>query len=66
MRFAHDAEVLLARWRDLERALSQLSAGAPEAEALQAEIDVLRDEYQQCIQRAGDHHRAEAGNSQLR
>jgi hypothetical protein len=59
MPFAREAEVVLAIWRDVERRLAELPPSAPEAEALQAEIKLLRDEYQRLVALAHEHHRPE-------
>ena len=59
MPFAREAEVVLAMWRESERRLADLPAGAPEIEALEAEIKLLRDEYQRLVELAREHHRVE-------
>lgn len=45
MPYQRTAEVILARWREVERQLAEAPAGAPEAEWLQAEASRLRHEY---------------------
>jgi hypothetical protein len=47
-----DAEIVLARWREVERQLSALAEDAPETEVLRAEAAGLRDEYQRIVTRA--------------
>lgn len=59
MPFAKEAEVVLAMWREVERQLSEFEAGTPEAEALQSDASLLRDEYQRLVELARQHHRAE-------
>jgi hypothetical protein len=44
-------------WRSVERSLSEAAAGSDEAEELQAEARLLRDEYQRLIGEAKAHHR---------
>ena len=41
-----EAEAVLALWREAERRLPAFPPGSPEADALQAEIVLLREEYQ--------------------
>ena len=59
MPFAREAEIVLAMWRDAERRLVELALSGPEAEQLQAEINLLRDEYQRLVELAREHHRVE-------
>jgi hypothetical protein len=59
MPFAREAEVVLTMWRDAERRLAELPPSSPEAEAMQAEIKLLRDEYQRLVELAREHHRPE-------
>jgi hypothetical protein len=40
---------VLARWREVERALERVEDGSPEADTLLAEAMRLRDEYQALI-----------------
>jgi hypothetical protein len=53
------ADILIARWREVERQLARTQPGTPETEALQAEADSLRDEYQALIEAAQAADRAE-------
>jgi hypothetical protein len=50
---AHDAEAVLARWREVERELAEAAPGSREEERLQAEAAALRDEYQRVMDVAG-------------
>ena len=52
MTYRQEAEVVLANWRDVERALHQAAHGSADAERLQAEALRLRDEYQRLVERA--------------
>jgi hypothetical protein len=52
MALQRDAEVVLARWREVERQLAATSDDAPEVEGLRAEAARLRDEYQRIVARA--------------
>jgi hypothetical protein len=45
----HEAERVLARWREVERNLSATELGSSEADSLRAEAARLRDEYQQLV-----------------
>jgi hypothetical protein len=47
-----EVEVLLAVWREVERALNEAPAGSREAERLQAEAARLRDEYRSLLEEA--------------
>jgi hypothetical protein len=51
MAIQREAEVVLARWREVERELASLPEESPEAEALRSEAAVLRDEYQRIVMR---------------
>jgi hypothetical protein len=53
------AEVVLAKWREVERQLAEVPVDSPEAEVLQAEAARLRDEYQALIRVARDDDRPE-------
>lgn len=44
-----EAEAVLAMWREIERALAKAEPGSPEAERLQTDATLLRDEYQRLI-----------------
>jgi hypothetical protein len=48
------ADIVIARWREVERQLAHTQPGTPEADALQAEADSLRDEYQALVEAAQD------------
>jgi hypothetical protein len=48
---------VLARWREVERALEAVAEDSPEAETIRAEALRLRDEYQVLIRAAQDAHR---------
>ena len=48
----NEAEAVLAMWREIERALVQAEPGSPEAERLQSDAVLLRDEYQRLIRDA--------------
>jgi hypothetical protein len=56
MPFAREAEVVLALWREAERKIE--NAGAEDIEALQAEILLLRTEYERLNELARQYHRA--------
>jgi hypothetical protein len=43
------ADIVISRWRDIERQLDRARSGTPEADALQAEAGSLRDEYQALV-----------------
>ena len=51
MAIQREAEVVLARWREVERELASLPDESPEAEGLRSEAAVLRDEYQRIVMR---------------
>ena len=46
------AEAILARWREIERALEKVEAGTAEAEYPVAIAGQLRDEYQRLVEEA--------------
>jgi hypothetical protein len=46
-------------WREIERSLAKVEDGTPEAEELQAQALILRNEYQRLIAEARAHHRPE-------
>jgi hypothetical protein len=52
MPYAREAEIVLAMWRDVERALAAAAPGSDEEELLQADAARLRDEYQRLIEAA--------------
>jgi hypothetical protein len=51
MAIQRDAEVVLARWREVERELASLPDESPEVEGLRSEAAALRDEYQRIVMR---------------
>jgi hypothetical protein len=51
MAIQREAEVVLARWREVERELASLPDESPETEGLRSEAAVLRDEYQRIVMR---------------
>jgi hypothetical protein len=59
MPFAREAEVVLAMWREVERQLMHVEPDSAEAEALQSDAALLRDEYQRLVELAREHHRVE-------
>ena len=59
MPYQRAAEVVLAKWRDVERQLAEVTVESPEAEALQAEAARLRNEYQAFIRAARENDRPE-------
>jgi hypothetical protein len=52
MPYAREAEIVLAMWREAERALAVAAPGSDEEEQLQAEAVRLRNEYQRLIEAA--------------
>jgi uncharacterized protein involved in exopolysaccharide biosynthesis len=52
---AREAEEILALWREIERNLAAAPRGSPEAERLQSDAALLRDEYQRLVQVAREH-----------
>ena len=59
MPYQRAAEVVLAKWRDVERQLAEVTVESPEAEALRAEAARLRNEYQAFIRAARESDRPE-------
>lgn len=59
MPYQRAAEVVLAKWRDVERQLGELKGDAPEAEILKSEAERLRNEYQAFIRAARENDRPE-------
>lgn len=59
MPYQRAAEVVLARWREVERQLGEVQPDAPEFGVLQAEAARLRNEYQAFIRAARDNDRPE-------
>jgi len=44
---------VLAEWRAVERRLADIDPASPEGAELQAEVDVLRSQYQALVKRVG-------------
>lgn len=59
MPYQRAAEVVLAKWREIERQLAETSVETSEAEGLRAEAARLRDEYQALIRAAQENDRPE-------
>jgi len=57
MPYQREAELVLAMWREIERSLAGAEPGSPEAERLQTDAVLLRDEYQRLIREATAHDR---------
>jgi hypothetical protein len=57
MPYQKEAEAVLAMWREIERSLAQVEPGSAEAERLQSDALLLRDEYQRLIREALAHDR---------
>jgi hypothetical protein len=55
--YQREAEALLALWREIERSLVEAEPGSAEAELLQADAALMRDEYQRLIAEAVAHDR---------
>jgi hypothetical protein len=53
------AEVVLAKWREVERQIAAVPVESPEAEVLQAEAARLRNEYQAFVRAARENDRPE-------
>lgn len=53
-----EAEAVLATWREIERSLAKAEPGSPEAERLQANAALLRDEYQRLVSETLEANRA--------
>ena len=49
MAYQREAEVVLARWREVERIIADLADGDDRLEALHFEASQLRDEYQALV-----------------
>jgi hypothetical protein len=47
---AREAEEILALWREIERSLAQAPPGSADAERLQSDAALLRDEYQRLVE----------------
>jgi hypothetical protein len=56
MPYREQAAELLARWRAAERALEAAREGSAEQESIQAEIERLRHEYHELVDRQRDAH----------
>ena len=52
MPYKREAEGVLAKWREVERALADVAPDLPEAHRLMAESTRLRDEYQRLVAEA--------------
>ena len=59
MPYQRAAEVVLAKWREVERQLGELPIDSPEAEVLKAEGERLRRDYQALIRAARENDRPE-------
>ena len=57
MPYQREAGAVLATWREIERSLAQAEPGSLDAERLQAEALLLRDEYQRLMREASAHDR---------
>ena len=57
MPYQREAEAVLAMWREIERSLANVEPGSAEAERLQTDAALLRDEYQRLIREAISHDR---------
>ena len=57
MPYQRAANVVLAKWREVERQLADVPVDYPEAEVLQAEAAKLRDEYQALVRAARENNR---------
>jgi len=55
--YEREAAVVLDMWRSVERELSEAETDGDSAEDLQAQVRLLRDEYQRLIREATAHHR---------
>jgi hypothetical protein len=54
--YQKEAEAVLGMWREIERALAEAEPGSAEAERLQSDAALLRDEYQRLVGQATEHH----------
>jgi chemotaxis regulatin CheY-phosphate phosphatase CheZ len=52
MPYQREAEAVLAMWRVIERTLAKVDPGSVEAERLQTDAALLRDEYQRLMREA--------------
>lgn len=59
MPYQRAAEVILARWREVERTLAGADVDPDEAQLLQAQAERLRNEYQAFIRAARENNRPE-------
>ena len=57
MPYQREAEAVLAMWREIERSLAKVDSGSHEAERLQTDAALLRDDYQRLIREAIAHDR---------
>jgi hypothetical protein len=57
MPYQREAEAVLAMWREIERSLARVDPGSAEAERLQTDAALMRDEYQRLIREAIAHDR---------
>jgi hypothetical protein len=57
MQHQREAEALLAMWREIERSLARVEPGSAEAERLQTDAALLRDEYQRLVSEAIEEER---------
>ena len=57
MPYQREAETVLGMWREVERALAKAEPGSPDAERLESDAVLLRDEYQRLIREAIAHDR---------
>jgi hypothetical protein len=55
--YQRDALAVLAKWRDVDRALAEAAEGSSEAKRLREEAARLRDEYQRLVSEAIAHQR---------
>jgi hypothetical protein len=63
MKHQKEAEALLAMWREIERSIAAAEPGSPEAERLQTDAALLRDEYQRLIAQAAADDRSGSSTS---
>lgn len=54
-------EVILSKWREVERRLAETEAGTAESESLEAEAWRLRDEYHRYLDALRESPRPESG-----
>jgi hypothetical protein len=55
MPYQREAEAVLAMWRVIERSLAEVEPGSAEAERLQTDAALMRDEYQRLMREAITH-----------